>query len=228
MKLLRLLISFGLISVSVADDRKEYYSVVINTSMQIILAKEQMDKVMLAFAKREYPIDDFYYMFIFIPDWRPYSPPIKQEVQLKAQKLIEDATAIKAPEAAEVLYGPNFKLSDYEAIRKRLVTRELIRELIKTEMDKNRRSARPIKYFMDLPYTCRLIAMFKTIANPDACIVEANVIIVDTAHICHLKDLKGNLIRYRTIGGIIWRDKPDKNETDVTLASELDDFEQKL
>ncbi|XP_050423446.1 uncharacterized protein LOC126835169 isoform X1 [Adelges cooleyi] len=223
MKLLRLLILFGLISVLVACDRKEYYSVVINTSRQMeSLDEEQMDKVMLAFAKKKYPIEDFFYMFISIPEWRPYSPPIKMQVQRQLQKLIEDATDIEAPDVAKDLYGPNCKLSEYEAIRKRLVTSDLIRKLIKTEMDKDETSLRHIRYFSEVPYTCRLIAMSKTLKNPNNIIVEDNIIKVGDIHICQLKDSEGNLIRYRSVTGTIWRDNPDGTNIDVTLDSELD------
>ncbi|XP_050423447.1 uncharacterized protein LOC126835169 isoform X2 [Adelges cooleyi] len=204
MKLLRLLILFGLISVLVACDRKEYYSVVINTSRQMeSLDEEQMDKVMLAFAKKKYPI-------------------VKMQVQRQLQKLIEDATDIEAPDVAKDLYGPNCKLSEYEAIRKRLVTSDLIRKLIKTEMDKDETSLRHIRYFSEVPYTCRLIAMSKTLKNPNNIIVEDNIIKVGDIHICQLKDSEGNLIRYRSVTGTIWRDNPDGTNIDVTLDSELD------
>ncbi|XP_050424223.1 uncharacterized protein LOC126835589 isoform X2 [Adelges cooleyi] len=205
MKLLGLLISFGLISVLVADDQKEYYSLVINTSKQI---------------EKAYNADYFFFMFISIPEWRPYSPPIKKEIQLEAQKLIEKATGIKAPNEAEALYGPGFKLSDYEDIRRKYVTKEVIKHILKIEMAKDADEAKPIKYFRDYPETCRFIAMFRSLKNPNEYIVEA--VIAGVNFICTLTDVTGNKFKYRSLGGIIWRDKPDIMKADVTLASELD------
>ncbi|XP_050424734.1 uncharacterized protein LOC126835904 [Adelges cooleyi] len=177
---------------------------------------------MMHFAKSPtIPIDYFYYMFMSIPDWRNYNTIEKMEIQRDAQKLIKDATKIEAPTEVEDLDGAKFNLSEHENIRKGYVTIDRIRSLIIKEMIKDQTTAEHIGYFEDRPFRCRLLAMHRTLKNPLNIILEAKIIKVNDADICQLMDSKRNHIRYRRVSGVFWRDNPDNNKMDETLASEL-------
>ncbi|XP_050439774.1 uncharacterized protein LOC126845221 [Adelges cooleyi] len=194
MELLCILISLALVNNLVAA-LDEYHKQVIITNQHIQRAGVRLPEIIRNIVRRPSSMKKMALM-LAAPESENENIEEKLWYQSCLQTEIIEATGINVPEINEGDYK-NFDLADFGRKRRNMTgpaVKAFIRSLIRGDTNFNVDFS---NYSM-----CRLLGLFNSIRHPEVYVDNA---ILDINRVCFLLHLDMNIIRYKTINGIIWQ-----------------------
>ncbi|XP_050431530.1 uncharacterized protein LOC126840085 isoform X2 [Adelges cooleyi] len=194
MKFVCILILFTLVNNLIAE-LDEYDKQVIINNQLIELAGVQMLGIIRNIVRGPSSMKKMAFM-LAAPESENENIEEKLWYQSCLQTEIIEATGINVPEINEGDYE-NFDLADFGRKRRNMTSpavKALIRSLIRGDTNFNVDFS---NYSM-----CRLLGLFNSIQHPEVYVDNA---ILDINRVCFLLHPDMNIIRYKTINGIIWQ-----------------------